>query len=309
MRGGDGSNGISIGGLRAVASSTLFWKLVLVAMALMWGFSFFVMKDVLAALPAFLLLGIRFTVAALIMLVLFWRRIAVALRDRRVLAVGLAMGVFMGGGYVFQTLGLTDTTPGKNAFLTGTYCILVPFISYLLAREPLTRYNVGAAVLCLAGIALVALDNLTVSWGDALTLVGAVFFALEIAVIAKHGGGLDVNAVTFWMFLFIGVGCLVISFAVEVPPSSSVWTPGLIGTLAFLAVMCTCLGLLAQNLGLARVPSSTGSLLLSLESPSGVLFSVLLGGEVLTGRLLAGFALIFVSIVLSETHFSFLRRG
>ena len=73
-------------------------------------------------------------------------------------------------------------------------------------------------------------------------------------------------------------------------------------------MFCTCVGLLVQNLALAHVPSSTGSLLLSLESPSGVLFSVLLAGEVLTGRLVAGFALIFISIVLSETHFSFLRR-
>lgn len=56
------------------------------------------------------------------------------------------------------------------------------------------------------------------------------------------------------------------------------------------------------------MPPATGSLLLSLESPSGVLFSVLMAGEVLTGKLIFGFALIFLSIVLSETHFSFLRK-
>ena len=79
--------------------------------------------------------------------------------------------------------------------------------------------------------------------------------------------------------------------------------------LAFLTLGCTCVGLFMQNIGLAHVPSSTGSLLLSLESPFGVLFSVLLGGEQLTARLVAGFALIFCSIVLSETHFGFLRTA
>ena len=64
---------------------------------------------------------------------------------------------------------------------------------------------------------------------------------------------------------------------------------------------------LLQNIALVHVPPSIGSLLLSLESPSGVLFSVIFANELLSGRLLAGFALIFVSIVLSETHFSFLR--
>ena len=77
---------------------------------------------------------------------------------------------------------------------------------------------------------------------------------------------------------------------------------------AFLAVFCTCVGLLMQNLALAHVPSSIGSLLLSLESPSGVFFSVVLAGEMLSGRLIAGFALIFISIVFSETHGAFLLR-
>ena len=78
--------------------------------------------------------------------------------------------------------------------------------------------------------------------------------------------------------------------------------------LAFLAVFCTCVALLVQNLALAHVPPATGSLLLSLESPSGVFFSVVFTGEVLTGRLLLGFALIFLSIVVSETKLAFLRR-
>ena len=291
----------------AGARSPLFWKAMLVAMALMWGFSFLVMKDVLETLPTFLLLACRFTTAALIMLVTCRGSVRAHL-DARTVETGLVLGLLMGGGYVFQTLGLTDTTAGKNAFLTGTYCILVPFISHVIARERLTRYNVGAAILCLGGIALVALDNLSVQTGDLLTLVGAVFFAAQIALVAKVGRDLDVNAITFWMFLAVGLGCLAVSLAVEDMPPANAWTPGLIGTLAFLAVFCTCVGLLVQNLALAHVPSSTGSLLLSLESPSGVLFSVLLAGEVLTGRLVAGFALIFISIVLSETHFSFLRR-
>lgn len=291
----------------AGARSPLFWKVMLVAMALMWGFSFFVMKDILDTLPTFLLLACRFIPAALIMLVLFFDRVRAHLNARN-LIVGLGMGLLMWAAYALQTLGLAETTAGKNAFLTGTYCILVPFISYFVTHEPLTRYNVGAAVLCLAGIALVALDSVSVNMGDILTLSGAVFFALQMAVVARYGRSMDINVITFWMFLAVGVLSAVTSFAVEPMPQASAWTPNLVATLAFLSVFCTCVGLLVQNVGLAHVPSSTGSLLLSMESPSGVFFSVILAGELLTPRLVAGFALIFVSIVLSETHFSFLRR-
>lgn len=294
------------GALRgAGARSPIFWKSMLVAMALMWGFSFFVMKDVLESVPTFLLLSCRFVGAALIMLLLFHRRVAAHL-NVRYLVVGLGMGLLMWAAYGLQTLGLVETTAGKNAFLTGTYCIIVPFVSFFVFRESLTRYNVGAALICLAGIALVALDNLSVNRGDVLTLAGACFFAVQIATAAHYGRDLDVNVITFWMFLAVGVLSVATSVATEPQASSVAWTPELVGVLAFLSVFCTCLGLLVQNLALAHVPSSIGSLLLSLESPSGVFFSVLLAGEQLTGRLVAGFVLIFVSIVFSETRGAFL---
>ena len=137
---------------------------------------------------------------------------------------------------------------------------------------------------------------------------GAVFFAIQMAVTAKYGRKMDINVITFWMFVGNGVLSLISSLLFETQAPLSVWTPNFICVMAFLSVGCTCVALLIQNVGLAHVPASTGSLLLSMESPSGVLFSVLLMGEALTSRLLAGFVLIFLSIILSETHFDFLRR-
>ena len=291
----------------AGARSPLFWKLLLVMAALIWGSSTFIMKDTLNVLPTFLLLASRFIPASAIMFVLFHKRVC-AHFNRRNLVVGLGMGVIMWMAYGLQTLGLNETTAGKSAFLTGVYCIMVPFLSYLLAREPITRYNMGAAVLCLGGIALVALDNLTVGVGDTLTLACAFFYALQIAVVSKYGRDLDVNVITFWMFLAVGILSAFTSGVAEIQPPPSVWGPEVFGVLVFLSLICTCGCLLVQNTALAHVPASTGSLLLCLESPSGVFFSVIFAGEVLTGRLVAGFALIFCSIVLSETHFSFLGK-
>lgn len=287
--------------------STTFWKLALAGIALIWGFSFVIMKGAVDALPTFTLLAIRFSVASAIMLALCWRSIREHLVGREV-AVGLAVGVALWAAYAAQTLGLSQTTAGKNAFLTGTYCVLVPFVSYLMQRERLGVYNVGAAAICLAGIGLVALDDFSIGTGDILTLVGAVFFALEICIVSKYGASTDVNAVSFWMFLAVALLSAVCACVLEPGSLGIAWTPELVGSLAFLAVVCTCLNMFVQNAALAHVESSTGSLLLSLESPSGVFFSVLVAGESLTPRLLVGFALIFFAIVLSETHLSFLHR-
>ena len=275
-----GAGGTSRG---AGARSPLFWKVLLLSVAVVWGYSFTTMKDALDTIPVFELLYVRFLPAALVMFFIFHKRIIAHLNARN-LIVGLGMGALMWAAYALQTVGLAHTTAGKNAFLTGTYCIVVPFASYFLSGEKLTRYNLGAALLCLAGIGLVALDSVEFNIGDVITLAGAVFFAIQMAVTAKYGRKMDINVITFWMFVGNGVLSLATS------------------------VGCTCAALLIQNVGLAHVSASTGSLLLSMESPSGVLFSVLLMGEALTSRLLAGFALIFLSIILSETHFDFLRR-
>ena len=293
-----GAGGTSRG---AGARSPFFWKVLLLSVAVIWGYSFTTMKDALDTIPVFELLYIRFLPASLVMFAIFHKRI-IAHFNARNLIVGLGMGALMWGAYGLQTIGLAQTTAGKSAFLTGTYCIFVPFASYVLSGEKLTRYNLGAALLCLAGIGLVALDSVEFNVGDVITLGGAVFFAIQMAVTAKYGRKMDINVITFWMF----VGNGVLLFETQAP--LSVWTPSFIGVMAFLSVGCTCVALLIQNVGLAHVPASTGSLLLSMESPSGVLFSVLLMGEALTSRLLAGFALIFLSIILSETHFDFLRR-
>lgn len=293
-------------GRSAALGSATFWKLALAGIALLWGFSFVVMKDAVGLLPTFTLLAIRFAVAAAIMLVVCRKSLRSGV-SRRDAAVGAAVGVALWAAYVAQTLGLAQTTAGKNAFLTGTYCVLVPFVSHLMGGERLGFYNVGAAAICLAGIGLVALDDLAIGTGDLLTLVGAVFFALEICIVGKYGASTDVNAVSFWMFLVVAALSAVSAVVFEPGSLNVAWTWDVVGRLAFLAVICTCFNMFVQNAGLAHVESSTGSLLLSLESPSGVLFSVLLAGEALSARLLVGFALIFAAIVISETHLSFLK--
>ena len=157
-----------------------------------------------------------------------------------------------------QTIGLAQTTAGKSAFLTGTYCILVPFASYVLSGEKLTRYNLGAALLCLAGIGLVALDSVEFNIGDAITLGGAVFFAIQMAVTAKYGRKMDINVITFWMFVGNGVLSLISSLLFETQAPLSVWTPSFIGVMAFLSVGCTCVASAHPKRRLGACPGLDG---------------------------------------------------
>lgn len=119
----------------------------------------------------------------------------------------------------------------------------------------------------------------------------------------------DVSVLTSWMFLFVGTFSLIATIAVEPRVPAEQWTPEIIGQLVFLAVVCTTHRPAPQNQALSHVPARRPArYFFRSRAPPGVLFSVLMAGEVLTGKLIFGFALIFLSIVLSETHFSFLRK-
>lgn len=282
-------------------------KPMLFAAALIWGTSFFVMKNALDVLPVFFLLAIRFTAGAALLSLLFWKKWKGFTPDY------LWRGAIIGGllflAYTVQTFGLALTTPSKNAFLTSVYCVVVPFLTWAVVKERPDRYNIIAALLCVTGVGFVSLnDRLSVNAGDLLTLVCALFYAAHIVAVEKVSPGKDITLLTVFQFAFAALYSWVGGLLTEQFPAEALADPAVCLPLAYLCVMATTVALLFQNVGQIWSDPASASVILSLESVFGVLFSVLFYGDPVTARLLMGFALIFVAVVCSETKFSFLRR-
>ncbi|MEY8461353.1 DMT family transporter [Eggerthellaceae bacterium 24-137] len=278
------------------------YKLMLLAATVIWGFAFVVMKDAVDVLPPAQLIGVRFLLTGLLMAALFHRKLRGSL-NRGFLGAGLVLGAVTFLAFWVQTVGLAETTPGKNAFLTATYCVIVPFMLWAITHKRPTLANVGAAVLCVAGIGLVSLTagSFTMGFGDLMTLLCAVFFAAQIISIARFSKRYDVLGLTVYQFLFGGVMGLALGAATEPFPGwDAIGNADFLFNLAYLVVFASGLCYVLQNVGLAHVPEAQGSLLLSLESVFGVLASVIFYGEVVTGRMAAGFVLIFAAILISE---------
>lgn len=287
------------------------YKLALVLATVIWGLAFVVMKDAVSVMEPAWLIGARFTLTAVLLTIVFFRNVRATL-NRDHLARGAVLGVLIFIAFWTQTIGLAHTTPGKNAFLTATYCVLVPFFGWMLMRKKPSAFNVAAALLCIVGIGLVSLASsssdggaaaasfLGMSFGDFMTLVCAVFFAVHIVYVSKYSEGRDVLALTVYQFWVGGVCGLVVGGLTESAPNLAAVTPEFLFNLAYLVVFASCVALVIQNVALAHVPPAQGSLFLSLESVFGVAFSVLLYGEQLSVRLVAGFAFIFAAIVVSE---------
>lgn len=279
------------------------YKILIVLATVIWGFSFVVMKDVVEVLPPAWLLGIRFLAAGIILLFILLKRVK-AHFSKRALGAGAVLAVFDFSAFLAQTVGLQHTTPGINAFLTATYCVIVPFVWWVLARKRPSLCNVGAACIAVAGIWLVSVDaaaeTLSIGLGESLTLLCALLFAVHIAFVSRFTKTLDALTLTVFQFIIEGCfGCL-IGAATETLPAAAAVTPTVVGQMLFLIVFASIIAFGIQNVSLAYVPPSQAALFLSLESVFGVLFSILLYGEVVTGRLFAGFALIFAAILVNE---------
>ena len=143
--------------------------------------------------------------------------------------------------------------------------------------------------------------------GDLLTLLGGLLYACHIAAVSKFSQGRDIFLLTVIQFGAAALCCWAGTlcsggFPVDGLPLRA-WL-----VLLYLATAATCVALLFQNIGQKYTDPSSAALLLSLEAPFGVAFSVLFGAERPTALMYAGFALIFLAVVCSETQFKFLRR-
>ena len=285
--------------------SAALGRSLLLLTAVIWGSSFFVMKNAVDAVPVLHVLAVRFSVgAALSGLILFRRLRGKPLRQW---LHGALCGAAQYAAYVAQNVGLTGTTPGKNAFLTAIYCVVVPFVCWLCWREKPGWWNWLAAVLCVAGIGLVSLQgDLTVSRGDGLTVLGGFLFAVQVALMGHYGHrGDDPLVLAEGQFIVMGalgwIGSLIFCPGARVP--AEIWPQML-----YLSVVVTALAMLLQALGQAITPPPQAAILMSLESVFGIIFSALCYGERVGARMLAGFAVIFVSVIISETRLDFLKK-
>ena len=286
----------------------LLAKPMLFCSALIWGTSFFVMKNALDAVPVFFLLAIRFTAGAVLLALVCARRWKAFTPDY--LWRGAVMGGFLCLAYSVQTFGLSMTTPSKNAFLTAVYCVIVPFLTWAVVKKRPDRYNIAAALLCVTGVGLVSLnEQLSINTGDLLTLVCAIFYASHIVAVEKVSPGKDITLLTVFQFAFAGLFAWIGGALTETFPAQALTDPQVFLPLLYLCVMATTVALLFQNVGQVWSDPASASVILSLESVFGVISSVLFYGDLVTLPMAVGFACIFVAVVCSETKFSFLTAG
>jgi len=272
---------------------------LLILTAFIWGTGFVVMKNTVDSVPPAAIIAIRYTIAAMLTAIMFKKHLGALTRGD--VGRGALVGLLLSCAYVVQTIGLSMTTAGKNAFLTTVYVLLVPFGSWAVFKEKLGKKNFIAAGMMLLGIGCLSLDGESggLNLGDLLTLVCGALFAAHIMAVERCQRKTNTYALIVLQFAFSAAFALVYSLLFErgMPIMIEAST---VGGLLYLAVFSTTVAMSLQNIGQSMAPASHAAILLSLESVFGALASWLLLGERLTGMMIAGFAIIFAALVVNE---------
>lgn len=267
--------------------------------AVFWGSNFVIMKEALEIIEPFTYLGLRFILAALLLAPFFWKRLVKA-SFSDYMAGGL-IGLFLFGGFAFQTVGLLYTTPAKSGFITGTAVVIVPFMYFFVTRRSPGWWAFLGGLLAATGLYLMSVDRVTgFNLGDGLTLICAFLFAAHIIAIAIHVKHRDPIVLAVSQIAFTGLASFAVALVFE-PAEIMLHQPTLIwGAILYAVVFCTIGAFVTQTIAQRYTPPTHAVLILSLEAVFAGLFSYLFWDELFTAQKLTGAALIFAGILVAE---------
>jgi drug/metabolite transporter (DMT)-like permease len=280
--------------------------LLLLVVALVWGSTFVIVKDALAHIRPLAYLSVRFGIAFFCLLPFYARGIARG--GRAQLGQGALIGLFLFGGYAFQTTGLQWTTAGKAGFITGLSVVFVPLFSAGLLRRPPRADGILGVVAAVAGLALLTLkDALIPSSGDLLVVACAVCFAMHVITVGKYSGNLDSNSGAL-ATLQIGMASVLAGLA-SLAAEGDYWSEvgGIAGipgdawpAILITAVLATAGAFLVQNVMQRYTTPTHTALVFSMEPVFAAVFAWLLAGESLGVRGVLGGLLVLAGMLLAE---------
>jgi drug/metabolite transporter (DMT)-like permease len=275
--------------------------------AIIWGTGFVASALALENYSAYQILAIRFTIAFLVLLVLNIKRLKVL--SAKTIKRGSLLGVFLFLAFAFQTVGLQFTTPSKNAFLTAVNVVIVPFLGYLLLKKKLSVKSIVGSFVTLIGIALLSLTGSVGSFnlGDILTLICAVFFALQIFVT-----DLFVNEEETWSLMLLQMGSAAILSWITLFVTGDklpVLEFKSLMPVLYLGLVSTLLAYFIQTASQKYTTSSQAAIILSTEAFFGMISSVIILSERVSINMLVGAVFIFIGILIVELEFKLLVKG
>jgi drug/metabolite transporter (DMT)-like permease len=236
----------------------------LVAVTAIWGSTFIVVQDAVAQMPVMDFLGIRFTIAAIVMFALRPSCLSGMTRPRLIRSV--VLGLLLGLGFITQTYGLQHTSAAISGFITGMFVVLTPVVSWVLLKRKTGISIWGAVALATVGLGLLSLRGWSMGIGELLTLFCALLISMAAATID----------------------------GITLPPNNTVW-----GAVILTAVFASAIGFLVQTWAQSLIAPTRVAVTMTMEPVFAGFFAVVIGGDHLTLRIIIGATCVLIAMIIT----------
>ncbi len=273
--------------------------LLLLSVTIFWGSTFIIVKKAIEQIPTFAFLSIRFWISSILLMLIFFPRLKKI--NLSLLKDGAILGVVLFLAYAFQTVALEYSSATVVGFLTGLNVIFTPIFSAVLLKKLPRVYSQIGAIVSFVGVTLMSLnETLTISTGEILTIICAVFVAIQIILTDKYSRLHDTFLLTAVEITTMSILATAVSLVKEpyiIPPHISRY---LVVAFLITAVFATVYAFIIQNTAQRYTTPTKTAIIFIMEPVFAAIFGYLLGGEVLSAKAYIGAGIMFLGLLISE---------
>lgn len=270
---------------------------LLFLVSLIWGSTFFIIKDTVTTVDESFIVFVRTGLAFFALLIYNLIINPKKIKQKKAFFYGTILGFLLASIYLSQTIGLKYTSTGHSAFITGSAVVIVPFLLFTLFKHKIFKIDLASISIVLVGLFFLTYDIETdINIGDIITLITALSLAFHIVFAQRFVKKADAGIIVLYQFMGAMIASLVaFIFTNEGIPEISVNSGlsllylGLIGTL-----VCYFITVWVQQ----YVPAIKVSLILATEPVFAALCSYIFINETLNPRELFGASLILLGVIL-----------
>ncbi len=278
----------------------IFYFMLLISVVIIWGATFPIMKLSLYYITPTMLLSFRFLLSAAFMLPIILKN--KMLMEKKNVVLGITGGAILFIAYYAQTVGLEYTTSSQSGLITGMYVVLLPIISLLYLKIKLNKVDVIAVSVGFIGLILMSSLKFSTAdaFGDLLTFICAIFYAIQTAYVFKYTKFLDSMVFTFYQLLIVGVlSTIFLPFSWE---PSGLSKPIVIFTIVFTALFASFFAVLINTRALMYIEPTAAGVVYVGEPVFAVIASILILKEIPTLYIIIGGIIIVLAMLIETVH-------
>ena len=284
----------------------LFGVLILTLCAFIWGFAFVAQSNAANTLSAVAFSGMRFVFSFVGLSIVYVIYLAVNKKhgvrllpwSLQTIVGGVLCGIALYFAMLCQQLGIAHTTVSKTSFITAMYIVIVPLVGVAARQKPGT-FSIPAIIIAVLGFYFMCItENLKVTVGDALVLMCAAMYSMQILFIGIYVKYCDPVRLTLVQFATTAV-MGIIGMAIAGFPSG-VSIKDTIIEILYLGILSGTIGFTLQTAGQKHVAPSVATLIMSMEAVVGLVGGVIFLHQIPSPREILGCILVLFAVVLAQ---------